>query len=110
MAAPGYYGLKVYRGDTTRWRFVLWQDDAKTVAADLTGVAVLAQLRDHPDGTVYATLACTVTLPNTIDAVLSAANSAKTVNGVWDLQLAYPGGDVVTALVGTVWATPDVTH
>lgn len=108
--APGYYGLKIYRGDTTRWRFVLWQDDAKTIAVDLASVMVSAQLRDRPDGAVCATLACTVSLPNTIDAVLSAANSAKVVNGVWDLQLVYSSGDVVTALSGTVLATPDITY
>lgn len=108
--APGYYRLNIYRGDTTRWRFVLWQDAAKTVAVDLTGVLVTAQLRDHPDGTICATLACTVTLPNTIDAMLSAVNSAKVVNGVWDLQLVYSSGDIVTALSGTVLTIPDITR
>lgn len=108
--SPGYFRLDVYRGDTKRWRFVLWQDDAKTIPTNLSGAVVTAQLRAYPDGEVSALLGCTVTLPNTIDAVLSAADSSRVVNGVWDLQLAFSGGDVVTALSGNVLVVADVTR
>lgn len=110
MSAPGNYRLEVYRGDTKRWAFVLWQDVAKTIPVDLTGVAVQAQLRNHPDGAVCSVLACTVALPNTINAMLTAAESTKAVNGVWDLQLLFSGGDVVTALSGPVFVVADVTR
>lgn len=107
---PGYYRLEIYRGDTTRWQFVLWRDDAKTIPVDLAGVAVSAQLRDHPNGKVYATLGCTITAPNKVNATLATADAAQVVNGAWDLQLTYGSGDVVTALAGDVWVVPDVTR
>jgi len=59
------YGLAPYRGDTHRWRFLLWADPGRTVAVDLTGVAVKAEIRSAPGGTFVAALGCTVTRPNT---------------------------------------------
>lgn len=107
---PGNYTLTIYRGDTTRWQFVLWADDAKTIPIDLTGVVVRAQLRSYPDGPVCAALTCTVAIPNFINAVLPAAESARALSGVWDLQLQFSSGDVVTALSGSVVITPDITR
>lgn len=111
MPDPGSFRLEVYRGDTKRWRFVLWQDDAKTIPVNLAGIVVKAEIRvPGPDGALRATLTCTVTAPNIIDAVLPAAASAQVDNGAWDLQLTYPGGDVVTALSGPVVTTLDITR
>ena len=108
---PGNYALRVYRGDTARWTFVLWADTHKTVPADLTGVSVASQIRTRPGGDVLATLACTTTLPNTIDAELPATVTAKLLPlAVWDLQLTYPSGDVTTVLAGAVNAMADVTR
>ena len=107
---PQSYSLRVYRGDTARWTFVLWADVRKTMPSDLTGVVVASQIRVRPGGDVLATLACTVSLPNMINAVLPAAVSATLLNlAVWDLQLTYPSGDVVTVLAGAVNTTADVT-
>ena len=39
------YPLRIYRGDTYRWRFMLWADPDRTVAVDLTGVVVGAEIR-----------------------------------------------------------------
>jgi hypothetical protein len=111
MAAPATYNISIYRGDTYRWQFVLWNDIGKTDPTDLTDVTPKAQIRDKPTGTVITTLDCTVTLPNIIDAVLTATNSALLKKAaVWDLQLTYgTSGDVATVLAGGVAVTLDVT-
>jgi hypothetical protein len=108
---PGTYPLTIYRGDTGQWTFVLWADEAKTVPSDLTGVTVLAEIRQTSGSPVLATLACTIQLPNTINAVLSSAASLQLKAGpaVWDLQLTYPGSVVITALAGPVTVVLDVT-
>jgi hypothetical protein len=107
---PGRYSLMVYRGDTARWTFVLWANAAKTVAADLTGVAVKSQIRNRPGGVLVLELPCVVTLPNTVGIVLTAAQcAALPAAAVWDMQLTYPTGDVSTVVSGGVNVVPDVT-
>ena len=104
------YALWPYRGDTGRWRFVLWADAGKTMPVDLTGVAVAAEIRAAPGAQPVTRLACTVTLPNTIDLVLSATLSATLpAQAWWDLQLTYASGDVQTIVGGAVKARGDVT-
>jgi len=107
---PAVYSLAVYRGDSYHWSFRCWQDAAKTVPSDLTGVVPKAEIRDAPGGTVVLTLAVALTLPNIIDISLSAtASKTFPPTGVWDLQLTYPSGDVRTVVAGTTSMTPDVT-
>lgn len=108
---PGRMPLSLYRGDTYRWRFHLWNDVAQTEASDLTGVVATAQIRDRVGGNLITAMDCTVTLPNVIDAVLTAANCALLPStGAWDLQLLYASGDVATVLAGPVNAVADVTQ
>jgi len=111
MTTPGTYSLTVYRGDSYRWQFKLWADVEKTDPVDLTGVTAKAEIRDKPGGKRVTPLACQVTLPNVIDASLSAVASAALLAGkaTWDLQLTYTGGDVSTVLSGPVVVTADVT-
>jgi hypothetical protein len=110
MATPGQYPMKLYRGDTYRWQFVLRDDEGKTQPTDLTGVVPKAEIRDKPSGAIKATIGCTITAPNIIDAVLLAADCALLpAKGAWDLQLTYADGDVATVLAGTVDVTLDVT-
>jgi hypothetical protein len=107
---PGKYDLKIYRGDTYRWRFTVWSDPARTQPADLTGATAKSEIRDKTGGTVKATINCVITIPNYVDAVLSdVASKALNTNGVWDLQLTMASGDVVTVLAGQVTVTGDVT-
>ena len=106
---PGNYQLLIYCGDTSRWQFKLWQDTAKTVPVDLTGVTVKAEIRDKAAGVVLGQLTCAVTMPNIINASITAAASATLKNGVWDMQLTYASGDVSTVLAGPVKCTLDVT-
>ena len=110
---PATHDLTLYRGDTARWQFRLWSDAAKTVPVDLTGVTVDAMIRDKTSGgNFFATLDCTVTQPNLIDMVLTSTAAADLAikAGVWDLQLTYPSGDIITVLRGAVAVTEDVTN
>lgn len=109
---PANFNLSIYRGDTERWQFKLWTDSKRTQPADLTGVTVSAMIRDKASaGTYSLPLTCTATLPNIIDMVLTADQSrGLPVNGVWDLQLIYPSGDIKTVLKGAATLTQDVTR
>lgn len=108
---PGTYPLQLYRGDTYRWQFTCFDDVAQTMPSDLTGATVNSQIRDKPGGSYICVLACTVTLPNIINMVLAAADSASLPNSAaWDLQLTYASGDVATLLAGPVNVTADVTN
>jgi hypothetical protein len=110
---PGTYPLKIYRGDTYRYKFVLWSDTDHTEPVDLSEATVKAELRDKPGGTIYGEMQCTIELPNIIHGVLSAdlTKSIPTKGGTWDMQLSFgvPVTDVKTVLVGNVIITADVT-
>jgi hypothetical protein len=109
---PADFNLVLYRGDTGRWQFRLWADADKTDPIDLTGVTVQTMLRDKAtSGSFVIVLDCVVTLPNIIDMTLTSEQSRDLPpKGVWDLQLTYPSGDIVTPLKGTVSVTQDVTY
>ena len=109
---PASFSLDIYRGDSGHWQFKLWNVDG--TPTDLTGVVAKSQIRDRPGGTQIITLTCSITLPNIIDVMLTAAESAQfhtngITKGAWDLQLTYPSGDILTVVGGTVTVTPDVT-
>lgn len=108
---PANFALDIYHGDTERWQFKLWADDARTQPIDLTGAVAKSQIRDKPgSATVVATLDCVITLPNVIDVTLTSVQSFKlSSKGAWDLQLTYPDGSVTTAVAGPVTVTMDVT-
>lgn len=107
---PANLSLDLYRGDSNRFRLQLWADLGQTQPIDLTGVVAKSEIRDRPAGTFIVELACIITLPNIIDVTLAAADSHKLpVSAVWDLQLTYASGDVLTPVAGQVSVTPDVT-
>ncbi len=109
---PQDLNLELYRGDTKRWQFTVFTDQANTIPADLSGVEATATIRDKATGgALELDLPCTITPPNIIDMVLSA-DDARTLpaKGVWDLQLTYPSGDVMSIIKGTVATTQDVTY
>lgn len=99
---PADYNLKIYRGDTSRWQIKLWADKDKTQCADLTGITVKATLRDKTRGNFTLPLDCIFTGVNIIEMVLTSVQSRDLpTRGVWDLKLTYPGGDIVTVLIGS---------
>lgn len=107
---PGTYPLIIYRGDTYAWRFVLWQDQAKTIPVDLTGFAVAAEIRDKPAGKTIQAISLGVTLPNIISASLTGAQTGQLpASGRWDLQLTDFTGWISTILAGPVTVTGDIT-
>lgn len=109
---PANFPLSLYRGDTVRYQFVLWEDAAKTTPLDLTDVTAKAEIRDKP-GSVKTVVVfeCEVEQPNIINMTLDAADARKLpAKGAWDLQLNYASGDVVTILAGEVATTNDVTE
>lgn len=106
---PATYALSLYRGDTCRVRFVLWEDEAKTQPVDLTGVTAAAEIRPAPRAQAVVTFACAID-GNAIDCVLSAAQTATAPTAAyWDLQLTYPSGDVQTIVAGGVSTRGDIT-
>jgi len=109
---PGDYPLKLYRGDSYKWRFVVWADKDKTQPSDLTGAEAAAQIRDKPGGTLLMTLTCVIELPNVINVSLAAGMwpVSVTKNASWDLELTYPDGEVDTIIAGKVTITIDVTN
>jgi hypothetical protein len=108
---PGQHSLTIYRGDTNRWKFLLWADVEKTEPVDLSGVVVDAEIRDKSGGCKIATIECEIETPNIINALLTAdaSNSLPRSNAAWDLQLTYPNDDVSTVLAGRVTVIPDIT-
>lgn len=112
MAQPGRYNLKIYRGDTHHWQFKLWRDGDRTDPVDLENCGVKAQIRNGFNGVRMVEIRLAVTLPNVIDASLDAETSRDITftEGVWDLQVTYPGLVVSTVLAGSVEITPDVTE
>jgi hypothetical protein len=109
---PGKYDLVLYKGDTYKWTFVIWQDINKTQPADLTNVTSHAQIRPTPGGPLAAELVCVITLPNIVEVSLTEALWAGITipSGAWDLQLVYVSGEVKTPIGGTVTITNDITR
>lgn len=109
---PDLFHLDIYRGDTHEWTFTLWQDEAKTIPVDLTGLELEAEIRNAPSGATIIDLDCVAPIPTNgqIKVTLTAENARLVpVNGAWDLQITYPDGRVRTFVAGRVRNTLDVT-
>jgi hypothetical protein len=105
---PANLPLEIYRGDSMRLRVKLFDDTQQPV--DLTDTLAKSEIRDRPAGTTIVALSCTITLPNIVELFLTPSDSHKLPQqGVWDLQLTYPSGEVQTPVGGQVSVTPDVT-
>lgn len=103
------YPLAIYRGDSHGWQFRLWQDAARTIPVDLTGVSAAAEIRTASGAQPITALACSVAA-NVISVVLSAADSrALPPTAQWDLQLTYSSADVKTIVAGGVTVSGDIT-
>lgn len=116
---PEKYDLRLYRGDSYSWSFVLWEDDAFTVPVDLAGATAAAELRNKPGGESIIVLSCAVVSTpspprtNTVAVDLAAAlwdDAPGLLAGAWDLEITYPDGSVRTVVSGKVTVTADVTH
>jgi len=107
---PGHYDLTLYRGDTRRIAFLLWEDEGKTTPVDTTGATAAAQIRGAPGGPVLVNMECTIPIQGRVEVAVPASQSANlTPRGVWDLQLTMSGGDIMTVVAGRVCVVLDVT-
>jgi len=109
---PGTFDLRLYRGDSYAWRFVVWGNEERTAPADLTGAIPHAQIRNTSGGTPVVTLPTTIELPNTIKVDFHASQWVTWTLGrraYWDLQVTYSTGRVVTVVRGSVYVDVDVT-
>lgn len=105
---PAQLDLDIYRGDSMRLRFKLYDKDKQPI--DLTQVYAKSEIRNRPAGDDVTALMVAITLPNIVELFLPGDKSQKLPqNGVWDLQLSFGGGEVQTPIAGQVKVTPDVT-
>lgn len=109
---PGNYPLDLYRGDSYKWKFVVWADAEKTQPANLTDVHPAAQIRTSAGGDLLMNLVCDIQEPNVVLVSLPASLWQPTApkSAGWDLELTYPGGDVTTIIAGKVTVTMDYTN
>ena len=111
MRRPGRYDLDLYRGDSYRWEFRLWDDAEATSPTDLSSAVVAAEIRLRSGGPTAVTLTCAVLLPNIVEMTFEPAFWANLLQprGRWDMQVTFPGDVVRTVLVGCVTVTADIT-
>ena len=109
--------IQLYRGDSRKFTFKFWADDAKTVPVDLTafGTVFAAQVRHDPDLSVLVALtmdttaAATGVLSFTIPPTAWADLPFSALG--WDIQVSAGDGSSVTTLVaGTFQVVKDFTH
>lgn len=111
---PVYEPIYIKRGDT-------YQKIVEGVLADLAPLnvndwTVRAHYRTNYDATSFVpfSVALSTIETNTVLRVelelTDTQTSALTQNGVWDLEVAYPNGTVITWLEGPAYVTKDVTR
>jgi hypothetical protein len=107
---PAVYDLELYRGDTVRMQLELWHDAERTQPLDLDGAVVASQIRLRPDAEPILNFIVTISLPNAIDLLLVTTEARELPKkGVWDMQITFVDGDVLSPIAGAVRMKPDVT-
>lgn len=108
---PGTFNFNLYRGDSYAWRFLLWEDDEKTLPVNLTGATLKLEVRTGPGGAILLTMPCVVTLPNIVDlAMTPAMYDGLLAKGVWDMEITFADGQVKTPIAGSMSINPDITN
>ena len=112
FSAPLDITLRIYRGDTGRFRITVTEVDGTPF--DLSAATWDCDIRSTADGTtVVANLTPTPVSGDTssMDFVLTAAESAKLVDAayVYDVQMTL-GIEVQTLIAGMVLVTKDVSR
>lgn len=107
---PGRYPMMFYRGDSYKWRVVIWLDAQRQRPFDMTGMVTKAEIRPVPTGFKAWLIDTTITLPNIVDLSLPADVCHELPDEcVWDLQFTTSAADVFTVLRGNVQVVDDVT-
>lgn len=107
--------LTLYQGDSFDFTFRLRQKNSDGTAGDyvdLTGVTPKAQIRaTQDDSAVLMEFTAALTSnPGEVTLTLTPTQTAALANGVWDVQLTFPDGQVKTYLAGTIKAIKEVTR
>jgi len=109
LSSPQRVDLRVYRGDTGRFRVQVALPGGDDI--DLTLAQWDCDIRSSVDSTtVIASLTVMMVNATTVEVVIDAATSASLPgNCVWDLEMTL-GGDVTTLLTGEILVTKDVSR
>lgn len=111
--------LCIKQGTTYDVRFYYWEDDECTIPVNLTGASAEMQIRqDYSSPTAEwtgSTAGGEITITGgegivdvQIDSVTSTAFTFE--EGVYDLELTMPSGDVIRMVEGSVTIQPEVTR
>lgn len=111
MSLPGTYPLDILSGDDLHLVFAMTDDAGDPV--DFTGCTTLAQARASANSAdVVATMTTGVNGDGnlTLDVTDAQALTWVGLRGVWDFQVTWPSGDVLTYLSGTWRVRYDVSR
>ena len=110
--------LSIEQGATFRWNAVL-KSGSPALPVNLTGYTARMQIRSEITSTIVLVSLTTANGGITLGGVLgtvslyitdSATAAITWTNGVYDLELVAPGGDVTRLLTGSVSVSPEVTR
>lgn len=106
---PTQLDLTIAQGATHQVRF-RWSYGGEPV--DLTGATVRGMIRHQYGRPALATLTCQGGAAGHVKAVLDANTTRQLipVECVWDLEVAWPDGDVCRLLMGKCLISPEVTR
>lgn len=106
---PTQCDIEIFQGATFKkvWQ---WIRDGEPV--DLTGATVRGMIRHQYGRPALATLTCQGGAAGHVKAVLDANTTRQLipVECVWDLEVAWPDGDVCRLLMGKCLISPQVTR
>lgn len=100
---PERHNFKVWRGTTFRRILEVWHDEAETSPYDFSGYTGNLTIRDKKGGTTLGTVGVTFS-GNDITLLATAVTTAGWAwdQGVYELMLTAPSGDVDILLYGIV--------
>ena len=106
---PVLVNVKLYAGDDFAMALTVLTADGS--AADLSGVAVLAEVRESSVSMAAAATFSASVAGNVISLSLSHEDTADLpALGVWDCQILDSGGHVTTLVYGQMRAVAQVTR
>lgn len=119
LCETSHIDLCIKKGTTYDVRFFYWEDDECTIPVNLTGASAEMQIRQEHSSTTVEWTGSTVggelvitggegIVDVQIDSVTTTAFTFE--EGVYDLELTMPSGDVIRMVEGSVTTVPEVTR
>ena len=118
MTTPAKLKLTIYQGATFRKRLT-WSAGTPAVPVDLTGCTARMQVRPEVESPTVLLELTTASggialggVAGTIELFVSddASTLFTWTDGVWDLEIEFPGGDVRRLAQGSISVSPEVTR